>query len=78
MSEGWRIAPTFVQAGLDTQWLEQVAVTVDAEILPGALGWLRYTVGIELLMAAMNDWTPRISHLVDAAKPCAHVVARAR
>ncbi|MFW3465164.1 ATP-binding protein [Streptomyces microflavus] len=68
VSEGWRIAPTFVQAGLDTQWLEQVAVTVDEEILPGAVGWLNYTVETELLMDEINDSTTRISHLVDAAK----------
>ncbi|NEE48870.1 cyclic nucleotide-binding domain-containing protein, partial [Streptomyces sp. SID8455] len=68
VSEGWRIAPTFVQAGLDTEWLEQVAATVDEEILPGAVGWLNYTVETELLMDEINDSTTRISHLVDAAK----------
>ncbi|AGK75853.1 two-component sensor histidine kinase [Streptomyces microflavus DSM 40593] len=73
VSEGWRIAPTFVQAGLDTQWLEQVAVTVDEEILPGAVGWLNYTVETELLMDEINDSTTRISHLVDAAKQYAQL-----
>ncbi|MBW3357376.1 ATP-binding protein [Streptomyces microflavus] len=73
VSEGWRIAPTFVQAGLDTEWLEQVAVTVDEEILPGAVGWLNYTVETELLMDEINDSTTRISHLVDAAKQYAQL-----
>lgn len=73
VSEGWRIAPTFVQAGLDTQWLEQVAVTVYEEILPGAVGWLNYTVETELLMDEINDSTTRISHLVDAAKQYAQL-----
>ncbi|MEU3834362.1 ATP-binding protein [Streptomyces microflavus] len=73
VSEGWRIAPTFVQAGLDTQWLEQVAATVDEEILPGAVGWLNYTVETELLMDEINDSTTRISHLVDAAKQYAQL-----
>ncbi|GGN80673.1 histidine kinase [Streptomyces albiflavescens] len=66
--EGWRIAPTFVQGGLDIDWLEQVAATVDEEILPGAIGWLNYTVETELLMNEIADSTTRISHLVDAAK----------
>lgn len=66
--EGWRIAPTFVQAGLDVDWLEQVAAAVDADILPGAIGWLNYTVETELLMDEIDDSTTRISHLVDAAK----------
>lgn len=66
--EGWRIAPVFVQAGLDTDWLEQVAANVAEELLPGALGWLNYTVETELLMDEIDDSTTRISHLVDAAK----------
>ncbi|MFI6035948.1 ATP-binding protein [Streptomyces sp. NPDC051315] len=66
--EGWRIAPVFVQAGLDVDWLEQVAAAVDEDILPGAVGWLNYTVETELLMDEIDDSTNRISHLVDAAK----------
>jgi signal transduction histidine kinase len=68
ITEGWRIAPTFVQAGLDLDWLDQVAAAVDEEILPGAIGWLNYTVETELLMDEIEDSTTRISHLVDAAK----------
>ncbi|WP_030927440.1 ATP-binding protein [Streptomyces sp. NRRL S-646] len=66
--DGWRLAPTFVQAGLDVDWLDQVAAEVDPEILPGAIGWLNYTVETELLMDEIEDSTTRISHLVDAAK----------
>ncbi|MET9761041.1 ATP-binding protein [Streptomyces sp. NPDC006372] len=66
--EGWRIAPTFVQAGLDVDWLDQVAAAVDEEMLTSAIGWLNYTVETELLMDEINDSTTRISHLVDAAK----------
>lgn len=68
IQEGWRIAPTFVQGGLDVEWLDQVATTVGEEILPNAIGWLNYTVETELLMDEINDSTARISHLVDAAK----------
>ncbi|MFI5475338.1 ATP-binding protein [Streptomyces cacaoi] len=68
IQEGWRIAPTFVQAGLDVDWLEQVAAAVDEDTLPGAMGWLNYTVETELLMDEIDDSTNRISHLVDAAK----------
>lgn len=62
-----------MQAGLDTEWLEQVAAAVDAEILPGAVGWLNYTVETELLMNEIADSTARISHLVDAAKQYAQL-----
>ncbi|MFI9615124.1 ATP-binding protein [Streptomyces sp. NPDC052023] len=66
--DGWRLAPTFVQAGLDLDWLDQVAAAVDEEILPGAIGWLNYTVETELLMDEIQDSTARVSQLVDAAK----------
>ncbi|MFJ9870507.1 ATP-binding protein [Streptomyces sp. NPDC101165] len=68
LDHGWQLAPTFVQAGLDIDWLEQVAAAVDEEILPGAIGWLNYTIETELLMTEIEDSTTRISHLVDAAK----------
>ncbi|MFE7210167.1 ATP-binding protein [Streptomyces sp. NPDC001698] len=68
IEQGTQLAPTFVQAGLDVDWLEQVAAAVDEEILPGAVGWLNYTVETELLMDEIADSTTRISRLVDAAK----------
>ncbi|WP_030676126.1 ATP-binding protein [Streptomyces cellulosae] len=68
ITEGWRMAPTFVQAGLDVDWLDQVAAAVDEDILPSAVGWLNYTVETELLLDEIADSTTRISHLVDAAK----------
>ncbi|MFF9771548.1 ATP-binding protein [Streptomyces sp. NPDC014636] len=68
IEQGWQVAPTFVQAGLDVDWLEHVAAAVDEEILPNAVGWLNYTIETELLMNEIEDSTTRISHLVDAAK----------
>ncbi|HEV3358114.1 MAG TPA: ATP-binding protein [Pseudonocardiaceae bacterium] len=65
---GWEIAPTFVQAGLDVEWLTKVADTVDREILEGALRWLNYTIDTELMMSEIEDSTTRISTLVTAAK----------
>ena len=66
--DGWDMAPTFVQAGLDVGWLERVAVTVEPQILEGALRWLNYTVETELLMNEIEDSTTRVSTLVGAAK----------
>ncbi|WP_030989747.1 ATP-binding protein [Streptomyces sp. NRRL WC-3744] len=68
IDHGWQLAPTFVQAGLDVDWLEHVAAVVGEEILPNAVGWLNYTIETELLMNEIEDSTTRISHLVDAAK----------
>jgi signal transduction histidine kinase len=66
--DGWRIAPTFVQAGLDVTWLESVKDSVGEEILEPALRWLNYTVETELLMTEIEDATTRISTLVGAAR----------
>ena len=69
IQDGWQIAPTFVQGGLDVDWLEQIAAACDQEeTLQSAIGWLTYTVETELLMSEIEDSTTRISHLVDAAK----------
>jgi signal transduction histidine kinase len=65
---GWEMAPTFVAAGLDTAWLDQVTATVDGPILEPAFRWLNYTVETELLMNEIEDSTNRISVLVGAAK----------
>jgi signal transduction histidine kinase len=68
VADGWNLAPAFVQAGLDTGWLEHVAATVDDATLDGALRWLNCTVETELLMNEIEDSTNRISTLVGAAK----------
>jgi len=68
VGHAYEIAPTFVQAGLDGDWLDLVANAAPAESLAGAIHWLYYTVDTELLMKEITDSTTRISTLVDAAK----------
>ncbi|HEY4463989.1 MAG TPA: ATP-binding protein [Streptosporangiaceae bacterium] len=68
IERGWEIAPVFVQAGLDTGWLDQVAEAVDLADLEGAVRWLSYTVETELLINEIQDSTSRIMSLVGAAK----------
>jgi signal transduction histidine kinase len=66
--QGYEIAPTFVQAGLDADWLDLVANAAPSDSLTGAIAWLYYTVDTELLMKEITDSTTRISTLVEAAK----------
>ena len=66
--DGWQLAPTFVAAGLDTDWLDHVEAAVDPATLESALRWLNYTVDTELLMNEIEDSTTRVSTLVGAAK----------
>ncbi|RJO76664.1 histidine kinase [Nocardia panacis] len=71
VEDAWNLAPTFVQAGLDTAWLEKVSATLDEcsdKVFQGAIRWLNYTIETELLMNEIADSTTRISSLVDAAK----------
>jgi signal transduction histidine kinase len=68
ISGSWDLAAVFVQAGLDTAWLDQIAETVNQPDLEGAVRWLSYTVETELLINEIQDSTNRIMSLVGAAK----------
>ena len=67
-TDAWQLAPVFVQGGMYTDWLDQVADTVGEDMLAPALRWLNYTVETELLMNEIEDATTRVSTLVGAAK----------
>ena len=64
----YEIAPTFVQAGIDADWLDVLANAAPSESLTSAVHWLYYTVDTELLMKEIIDSTTRISTLLEAAK----------
>lgn len=69
VADGWDLAATFVQAGLDEDFLERVAAaTDDPARLEGAIRWINYSVETELLMDEIRDATTRVSTLVGAAK----------
>ena len=68
---GWDIAPTFVEGGIDTDWLERISAVADelaSKSLEGAIRWLYYTVEIELLLNQISEASNRISSLVADAK----------
>lgn len=76
ISGGWDYAPTFVEAGLDTDWLERISASVDeasdgkqaSASLQGALGWLKYTIDSEQRMNEIAEASKRISALLAGAK----------
>jgi signal transduction histidine kinase len=67
-TDAWQLAPVFVQAGIDPEWLENVLDMVGQEMLEPALRWLNYTVETELLMNEIEDATTRVTTLVGAAR----------
>jgi signal transduction histidine kinase len=68
----WDYAPTFVDAGLDTDWLERVSALIDdvdaSASLQSAIGWLKYTIDNELRMNEIAEASKRISALLADAK----------
>jgi len=68
----WDFAPTFVEAGLDIDWLERVQASIDdvdcSATLQSAIGWLKYTIDTELRMNEIADASKRISALLAGAK----------
>jgi signal transduction histidine kinase len=68
---GWDIAPTFVEGGIDTDWLERISAAADELVstsLEEAIRWINYTIESELLMNQIAEASKRISALVADAK----------
>ena len=68
---GWDIAPTFVEGGVDTDWLERISAVTDelaSTSLQEATRWINYTIESELLMNQIAEASKRISALVADAK----------
>src|ERR1700756_124500 len=69
---GWDIAPTLVEGGVDTDWLERIAATAEeldaSASLEEAVRWISYTIESELLMNQISEASKRISALVADAK----------
>ncbi|BBZ45759.1 ATP-binding protein [Mycobacterium parmense] len=69
---GWDIAPTLVEGGIDTDWLERIAATAEelesSASLELAVRWISYTIESELLMNQISEASRRISALVADAK----------
>ncbi len=67
IDDAWDLAPTLVAAGVDSDWLDEVAETVPT-LLADGLHWVTYALEIEQLMGEIEDSTGRISALVGAAR----------
>jgi signal transduction histidine kinase len=69
---GWDIAPTFVEGGIDTDWLERISAAAEeleaSTSLDEAIRWITYTIESELLMNQISEASKRISTLVADAK----------
>jgi signal transduction histidine kinase len=68
IDDAWDLAPPLVAAGVNTDWLDEVAETVPATLIADGLHWVTYALETEQLMGEIEDSTGRISALVGAAR----------
>ncbi len=69
----WELAPTFVGAGVDPAWLEEVAGKLPAPGIRDALNWLEARLNLKLLLSQVEQSTERIAELVKAMKSYSHM-----
>jgi signal transduction histidine kinase len=65
--DAWRLAEPLAAAGLDAQWLEEVA-RLAGPALPAAVRWVAASVTAHSLTEDLRDSTERMSSLVQAIK----------
>jgi len=73
VADGWKLAPAFVNAGLDGQELMVLAAKLPGEALRFALGWLEARLSLNSLLNEVDGSTTRIAELVKAVKSYSHM-----
>ncbi len=73
IAETWRVAPTFVDAGLGPADLECFAARVPEPAWAAALVWLEAGLAASALVADIESASRRISELVGAVKSYSHM-----
>jgi signal transduction histidine kinase len=68
ISEGWKLASSFVSASLDTAWLAALTDKLDAASHVPALNWLDARLNLQLLLKLVDQSTGRVAELVKAVK----------
>jgi signal transduction histidine kinase len=68
VTDGWKLAPTFVRAGLHREELDELAECMKGQALNDALQWLEATWSSQELVKEIEQSMARISDLVRAIK----------
>lgn len=68
IAAGWELAPTFVNADLDTAWLDKFAENFPRETYSDALGWLEARLNLVALIKQVEGSSTRIAELVKSVK----------
>jgi signal transduction histidine kinase len=70
---GWELAPTFVGAGVDANWLAAVTQKLPPAGRTAALNWLDARLSLHSLIKLVDQSTGRIADLVKAIKSYTHM-----
>jgi signal transduction histidine kinase len=73
ISESWSLAPTFVGAGLDREWLSALTSQLAPNSQDTALHWLDARLNLHSLLKLVDQSTGRVSDLVKAIKSYTHM-----
>jgi signal transduction histidine kinase len=73
VANGWELAPTFVNAGIDLDWLEKLAAKLPPGSHADVLGWLEARLSLVSLLNQVAQSTTRIAELVKAVKSYSHM-----
>jgi signal transduction histidine kinase len=68
VTDGWKLAPAFVNAGIDSEELSTLAGKLPRQSLTPAFGWLEASLSLNSLLNEIDGSTGRISELVKAVK----------
>ena len=74
IEEAWELCSILVGAGLDTDWLDDLADHIsDGRALGDILNWLASEVNVDALLREIQQASARISELVRAVKSYSHM-----
>jgi signal transduction histidine kinase len=68
IAAAWELAPTFVTAGAEIPWLEEVAGLLPTESQADSFSWLESRLNLRILLTQIEQSTGRIAELVKAMK----------
>jgi signal transduction histidine kinase len=71
--DGWRLASTFVGAGLDADWLSALTDKLAPNSRVAALNWLDSRLTLHSLLKLVDQSTGRVAELVKAIKSYTHM-----
>ncbi len=68
VEDAWQLSPTFIDAGLDCTWFDELAPQINEDLLPCFIVLLEKTLHMHASLKTLEHSTTRMSTLVQAVK----------